>query len=257
MKVPDESDLHTYVDGRLSPSSRAEIEAALLQDPALRADVEALRAQREALRELGLNAAEGAVPIRFLNIVQPRRASWTPWLGGAAAGAMMVVAGWFGHAWFAAGVGTGGAGQTQARFVRDAVAAHAVYSPEVRHPVEVGAEQSAHLVQWLSKRLGTQLKVPVLQTRGYELVGGRLLPGEDGARAQFMYQDVTGNRITLYLTVLHNGSAQNETAFRFEEADSVAAFYWVDGHLGYALTGKLPREALLELARLVYTQLTG
>ena len=55
------------------------------------------------------------------------------------------------------------------RFARDAMAAHVVYSPEVRHPVEVAAAEQQHLVQWLSKRLGTQLKAPVLQAQGFDL----------------------------------------------------------------------------------------
>jgi anti-sigma factor RsiW len=37
----------------------------------------------------------------------------------------------------------------------DAIAAHRTFSVETRHPVEVGAYEEAHLVQWLSKRLGT------------------------------------------------------------------------------------------------------
>ena len=254
MKAPDENDLHALIDGRLSPQYRAQVEAALVENPPLRAEVEAWHAQRDALRELGMNAADSAVPLRFLNIVQPRRVPWLPWLGNAVAGAMLGVAGWFGHAWYS---GAGEATNLRARFVRDAVVAHAVYSPEVRHPVEVGADQSAHLVQWLSKRLGAQLKAPVLQGQGYELVGGRLLPGDDGARAQFMYQDTAGNRITLYVTVLPKGTAPGATAFRFEEGNPVAAFYWVDGEFGYALAGKLPRSGLLELSKLVYSQLTG
>ncbi len=72
---------------------------------------------------------------------------------------------------------------------RVAAVAHAVYSPEVRHPVEVGADQEAYLVRWLPKRLGANLKVPHLAAQGYPLVGGRLLPGERGPAAQFMYQD--------------------------------------------------------------------
>jgi len=42
-----------------------------------------------------------------------------------------------------------------------AARAHLVYSPEVRHPVEVEAKEQEHLVKWLSKRLDLQLKVPV------------------------------------------------------------------------------------------------
>ena len=253
MKAPDESDLHALVDGKLSPQYRAQVEAALMEYPALRAEVEAWRAQRDALRELGMNAADSAVPLRFLNIVQPRRTPWLPWLGSAVAGMLMGVAGWIGHAWYA---GAGEATDMRARFVHDAVVAHAVYTPEVRHPVEVGADQTAHLVQWLSKRLGAKLKAPALQSQGYELVGGRLLPGDDGARAQFMYQDSAGDRITLYVTVLAKGTSPGATAFRFEEGNP-AAFYWIDGEFGYALAGNLPRSTLLELSKLVYSQLTG
>ena len=254
MKAPDENDLHALIDGKLSPEYRAQVEAALVDNPGLRAEVEAWRAQRDALRELGMNAADSAVPLRFLNIFQRRRTAWMPWAGSALAGAMMGVAGWFGHAWYA---GTGEVTGLHARFVHDAVVAHAIYSPEVRHPVEVGADQSAHLVQWLSKRLGARLKAPVLQSQGYELVGGRLLPGDDGARAQFMYQDTAGNRITLYVTVLAKGTSPGATAFRFEEGNPVAAFYWIDGDFGYALAGNLPRNSLLELSKLVYSQLTS
>src|SRR5438552_726189 len=80
-----------------------------------------------------------------------------------------------------------------------AAVAHAVYSPEVRHPVEVGADQEPHLVAWLSKRLGVKVKAPKLDEAGMSLVGGRLLPGDNGPVAQFMYQSQNGRRLTLYL----------------------------------------------------------
>jgi len=139
-----------------------------------------------------------------------------------------------------------------AGLVRQAVLAHAVYVPEVRHPVEVGADQEAHLVQWLSKRLGTAVRVPDLQTAGFKLVGGRLLPGETGPAAQFMYQDGAGRRVTLYL---RHGSDPRETAFRYAREGNVSAFYWVDRGAGYALAGDLPREDLLALAEAAYRQL--
>jgi anti-sigma factor RsiW len=74
--------------------------------------------------------------------------------------------------------------------LRQAGFAHAVYLPEKRHPVEVAAAEQDHMVQWLSKRLGKPLKIPQLGAQGFELVGGRLLPGDSGARAQFMFQNL-------------------------------------------------------------------
>ena len=134
-----------------------------------------------------------------------------------------------------------------------AARAHLVYSPEVRHPVEVEAKEQDHLVKWLSKRLDLQLKVPVLSTEGFELLGGRLLPGNDGPVAQFMYQDATGKRLTLYVTRPHKGD--EITAFRFAQEGRVSVFYWIDRDCGYALSGELDKPQLSRVASLVYRQL--
>lgn len=134
-----------------------------------------------------------------------------------------------------------------------AARAHLVYSPEVRHPVEVEAKEQDHLVKWLSKRLDLKLKVPVLSTEGFELLGGRLLPGTDGPVAQFMYQDPTGKRLTLYVTRSHKGD--EITAFRFAQEGRVSVFYWIDRDCGYALSGEIDKSQLSRVATLVYRQL--
>ena len=135
-----------------------------------------------------------------------------------------------------------------------AARAHVVYSPEVRHPVEVDAKEHDHLVKWLSKRLDYPLKVPVLSQEGFELLGGRLLPGGEGQPvAQFMYQDASGKRLTLYVTRSKKGD--QVTAFRFAQEGNVAVFYWIDNDCGYALSGELDKPALARVASLVYKQL--
>jgi anti-sigma factor RsiW len=127
--------------------------------------------------------------------------------------------------------------------------------------VEVAASEQEHLVQWLSKRLGKPLKVPNLSAQGFELVGGRLLPGDIGARAQFMFQNAQGQRITLYLGVVDQKPGKSdmpdtrETRFRFEPDGAVPSFYWFDHGFGYALAGQMDREKLMQVATLVYQQL--
>jgi anti-sigma factor RsiW len=121
--------------------------------------------------------------------------------------------------------------------------------------VEVDATQQQHLVQWLSKRLNRPIKLPTLAPAGYELVGGRLLPGDQGARAQFMYQNANGERVTLYVGAIEGAAGRGETAFRYTAEGGVASFYWVENGFGYALSGKLPRQGLLVLAESVYRQL--
>jgi anti-sigma factor RsiW len=147
----------------------------------------------------------------------------------------------------------GATAQPGAAIAVRAARAHAIYASEVRHPVEVDASQQDHLVKWLSKRLGHELKAPVLSADGYELLGGRLLPGPDGPVAQFMYQDGAGKRLTLYVT--RRTRAEQVTAFRFAREGAVSVFYWIDRDCGYALSGDLDKPALARLANTVYKQL--
>jgi anti-sigma factor RsiW len=147
-----------------------------------------------------------------------------------------------------------GTGDSAAALARRAAVAHATYSPEVRHPVEVGADQEAHLVSWLSKRLGTQLRAPKLEGVGYSLVGGRLLPGENGPVAHFMYQCNRGTRVTLY--VRSDMGPNRSTAFRYAREGNVGVFYWVDSKIGYALSSAdISKEDLLTVANAAYQQL--
>lgn len=133
-----------------------------------------------------------------------------------------------------------------------AARAHAIYSTEVRHPVEVDARQQDHLVKWLSKRVGLDLKVPHLASEGYELLGGRLLPGPEGAVAQFMYQDGAGKRLTYY--VARRNVVEPLTAFRFAKQGNVSVFYWIDNECGYAISAEIDKPALARIANVIYKQ---
>jgi anti-sigma factor RsiW len=242
---PSEDDLHAFVDDRLDPERRRAVEAELAQSPEDAGRAASYREQSAALHALYDPVLGEPVPERL------RRAR------ASRSGARVAIA----AAWFVAGAALGWLAHelladrppARASLARQAAIAHAVYSPEVRHPVEVGAAEQEHLVNWLSKRLGAKLRAPLLTKEGYELVGGRLLPGDSGAVAQFMYQDAKGKRLTLYVSRL---AAENrDTAFRFSQEDKVAVFYWIDGRLGYALSGELPKPELLEIATAVYRQL--
>ena len=136
--------------------------------------------------------------------------------------------------------------------LRQAQSVFLVYASEVRHPVEVGADQEPHLATWLGKRLAIpDLKVPNLQMLGFQLVDGRLLPVNETPGAMFMYEDATGKR----LTVLVGRNKHNETtSFRFADTGTVDTFYWIDGELGYAVTGEISRDMLRQVAEQCYKQ---
>jgi anti-sigma factor RsiW len=155
-----------------------------------------------------------------------------------------------GGAWDGAWRGFGG---QPAGFAQRADIAYAVYSPEQRHPVEVAASEEEHLIAWLSKRLNRPLSVPSLQEYGYSLVGGRLLPGEAGPAAQFMYENQAGARLTLYVT----GISRDETAFRLFRDGNRRTFYWVNDGLGYALSGAIAEGKLRTIAIDVCSELGG
>lgn len=272
-----EDELHALVDGRLSDTQRRAVEARLTLDPAAAATRQAWQQQRDALQELHGQLLSEPVPpplaaaARQAALAQQQLDTWWRW-GGMAAGVMLS----FGLGWLAQGhygqqsSGLSAGAQPAAstinarEFARQAWMAHAVYTPEQRHPVEVAADQQEHLVQWLSKRLDRPLIVPNLSAQGYGLVGGRLLPGDDGARAQFMFQNTAGERITLYLGAMKEPAAgapsqpgspdRRETAFSFSSDGPVPGFYWVDQGFGYALAGSLSREQLMALAQSVHRQ---
>ena len=268
-----DSELHTLFDGRLSPGERAVLETRLTNDALATATLKAWETQRKELRKLHQPLLNEPIPPTLLAAAQrANRASqqleqcWR-W-GGIAASVMLAFGvGWLSHGQLAGQLSqqiASGQMRSTLTFVHQASLAHAVFSPEVRHPVEVPAAQQEHLVQWLSKRLGKPLKVPVLSAQAYELVGGRLLPGDGGARAQFMFQNPEGMRVTLYLGALDNKIAASgatpkpgsqETAFRYSTDGPVPSFYWVDQGFGYALSGAVSREELMKLAQLVYQQL--
>jgi anti-sigma factor RsiW len=258
----DEDELHALVDGRLSAEEAADLRRRLQADPVAQATVNAWQMQRDALKRTFTGEAIDSTPPSLVAAAQRAQAlresaqQWTRWAGMAASVVMAFGLGWAANVEYAARFNAPSAAH---QFVRQAAFAHIVYQPEVRHPVEVTAQQQDHLVQWLSKRLGHPLKVPDLRSKGYELLGGRLLPGENGARAQFMYQNASGQRLTLYLGAVKDaGKARvdtQETAFRFFDDGPVPGFYWVDQGFGCAITAPLPRGELLEVARAAYQQI--
>lgn len=249
MQAINESELQAYVDGQLDPLRLAEVEAWLADHPDAAERVAAYRQQNAALHALFDPVLNEALP---QGLRRPERRQWrmTMPLRYAAVAAWLAIGGTLG--WFLHGAQEGRPGATMA-LAHQAAVAHVVYTPEVRHPVEVGADQEAHLTAWLSKRLGAPLKVPHLGEAGYELVGGRLLPATSGPAAQFMYQDGRGQRLTLYVRTDSGGN--RETAFRYAREDKIGVFYWIDGPFGYALSGDLEKPELLRVAQLVYRQL--
>jgi anti-sigma factor RsiW len=242
-KPVSEDELHAYVDGALGTERAAEVETWLAAHPEAAERVQAYHQQNHAMRALFDPVLNEPVPAPLTATLARRSAPWTRAAAAVAWLAVGGIAGYAVHGWQ-----TSPAAATL--FAERAAVAHVVYAAEVLHPVEVTAEQEQHLVKWLSKRLGKELHTPDFRGFGYQLVGGRLLPGDKGPAAQFMYQNTQGARLTLYVST-PIGNTQS-TAFRYEEKDGEHVLYWVDRELGFALVGEPNRARLMDIAHLAY-----
>jgi anti-sigma factor RsiW len=247
-----QAELHAYVDGELAAEERAEVDALLAAAPADLEQARELRELNEALQHRYATRLEEPLPHEMQKALARfgrRRVDLVSTGRRAAAAALLIAAvviGYLGRGLLAEPRGA------EAAFVATALGAHTVYVPEVRHPVEVKAHEE-HLVRWLAKRVGAPVRAPQLLEFGWQLMGGRLLPDQMGLpAAQFMYEDKTGRRLTLYV---RKETGLTNTSFRFYERDGFGAFYWIDRPLAYALSGRLSRDELLSLANVVYAQL--
>jgi len=244
---PDIYDLHGYVDDQLSSDERERVEAYLAASPDEQQRVDEYRAIREGLKELYDPVAAEPVPPALLPTRNPAKKT----IYAAAAGILLLLTG-------------GGIGWHLKDYasipvfelpdvVRETAMAYAVYSPEVRHPVEVPGDQEEHLGAWLSKRMGTQMRIPQLESLGFRLVGGRLLASADGPGGLLMYENSSGSRVVLY--ACRNEEQERNTAFRYASESEASVFYWIEGSLSYGLAGELERGQLRELAESAYRQI--
>jgi len=262
-----DSELNAYVDGELDVAATAEIEAWRSADPNNAARLAALCADKAALHDLYDEVLDEAVPAALQNVLnRPRVHPPAPtWLRIAAGVVVLLVGGaggWGLRDWQAAEatvvattatpVVQNGVREDYQAFAKRAIGAHVVYSAEVLHPVEVGIAKEAHLLGWLSKRLGTPVRVPDLAKRGFAVIGGRLLADQGKPAAQFMYEDQAGRRVTIYV----RADQGQKTAFRLVGGTGASAFYWVDAPLAYALAGDLARDELLAISLDVYNALS-
>lgn len=269
-----EDEIHAYVDGTLSEARRADIERELERNADLAARVNDYFSLNSLLHDRYDRVLSEPVPARLRPTpAQPagrgRAAAnwsrfWPHFAGMAAALVLGIGIGWgtqFGTSTTAPAPGDGALHAVSADgsevFAHEAAVAHVVYMPQVWRPDNMSSDTPEQdFVQWLSNRLGTNVHPPMLGKSGFELAGGRLLPGDDGGQvAQFMYHNARGERVTLCIS--HRKVSSDTTAFKLYQDGPVSVFYWVDGDFGYALSGGIDRKVLLQLSHDVYSQLTA
>lgn len=245
-----EDELHAFVDGELPADRKAAVEAWLSTHADDAARVAAWKAQADAIRTRFGNAANEAIPAHLkVDSLLRAGSNWRTVAAAVAAAAFLFggVAGWIARDTTEV---TAAPGDPADQIAQYALAAHKLYIGEIRHPVEVGAAE-AHLMPWLSRRLGTPLRIPDFSAFDMKLLGGRLLPGEAGPAALFMFENGNGDRITFYCAKL----PAQQMSFRYYQSDNVAAIRWVVGDYGYVVSGPADKTRLKELAKAAFEQL--
>jgi anti-sigma factor RsiW len=247
--------LMAFVDGQLDDRTSAEVEAYLATHPEAAVENAALTRQADAIKTLYGPAASEEIPVRLspsrLARQQVLRRRQTLARAAMVLGVLGIgmTAGWLLRPAMEAPA-------LYNRLIADAVSAHTVFVAENRHAVEVAGSDAEHLSTWLSNRLGTGLAMPDLATAGFSFLGGRLLPAPalpGGRAAQLMYEDGSGERVTLYITPAATVDGPELELVRIGGDN---ALYWASAIITCTIVGNQPQATLQTLADSVFAQLT-
>lgn len=227
--IPGEDELHAYVDGRLEPQRRAEVERYLAGAPEVAARVDGWRRDAESLR--AALAGWATLPANpRLDPAAIRRSLQTRNRGRMALAASMLLV-----------LSLGGLGGWQMRGMeqrplpmQDAVEAYRIFATDRLRPVEFKTDEHQDLTAWLSGRVGRPLALPDLAPYGYTLLGGRLLSTAEGAAALLLYEDGKGQRLSFYVRP-STRYPDGEHGVRDEQGLSTQ--YWFRNGYGFAVVG--------------------
>lgn len=248
-----EAELMAYVDGQLSDADQAIVESYLANHPEKAALVEEWQLQSTAISALFDPVESEPIPDR-LNphkiAATPKAANTNIWRMAAAAVVLLALGSTFGWVGRDLTLTSVSAPQT---LIMAATDAHELFVRQAAHPVEVDGSRSAHLSSWLSANLDRSLTMPDLTAKGFELVGGRLLPGTNGAAAQLMYESDRG-RITLYLTPKTDAEPK---ANQFANVAGLSAFYWANDAVTCTIVGDFAETEIKAIAEDVFKALSG
>jgi anti-sigma factor RsiW len=116
------------------------------------------------------------------------------------------------------------------------MAAYRVFAGNPANAVEIEATHADTLIHRISDHLGQGLAIPDLSQFGLSFLGCRLLASDEGPGSMLIYAQTNGEKAAVYVKTLADG---RRGQFRSRQDGDVVAYYWFDGRLGYAVTGKV------------------
>jgi anti-sigma factor RsiW len=254
-----EDELHAYVDDRLDPARRREVESHLQANPELRRRIDGWRQEAEGLRSaLAFKQHEPVPSSLHLGRLMEQRAArqrrgWfsSPWRVApwcVAAGMLLMLGLGAGAGWTARGSQRMG---EVTRLGMEAAAAHSVFTADPTHPIEIGPENRAELVAWIGRKLHRTVGVPDLSAQGYRLIGGRVLSTMIGPAAMLVYDNDQGGRITVFVQPMRSDVAPMQPV----SSGAVNGYAWIDAHMGYGVisNGDTSNQGLADQVRQAMT----
>ena len=267
----DEGDLNGFVDGRLEASRAAALSDSLATDRDARARMDGWKRQNDSLRTMFASVLFEPVPLRLLptsvvppKAVSPCRASATepkrertgPSASDRPAGVVATTMLGVALVAFAAGAlvsfGTDDFGlspraramspvedadalKEERTFTARATETHSAFLSDLVRPVELTAADEPRLLRWLQHSLSGALRIPNLQSEGWTLIGGRVVPGQHGPAGFLVYGNGT-DKLGLYVarTLGLPGGGLKLSESEGIDAPSIAS--WTEGPFSYALT---------------------
>ena len=241
--------LSAYLDGELDPATALAIEERLAKDPDAQAELAALIAADVLAQEAFEAALSAPVPFTLAQQIKsapmPQTAAPKPRPVWGALAASLVV--------FVLG-GVGGftlrgedAPVQTAGWLADIADYHAIYASQVRHLVEVGADESDHIETWLGDTVGAEFSIPDLTEFGLTFEGGRLVVANGKPVAQLMYRDADG--VVVALCLQRTSKTPSDTlVFNESTINGFDFVSWTAGDADYVVIGPENQPGLNDIA---------
>jgi len=267
-----------YVDDCMEPAQRSGFESLMAAEPDIRRQIEEWRRQNEAIRAAFGSSREWPTPIRAQTsanenppaewmpqpiksvrasprlvvsaspaqalvgaetLIPLRQASITrkasPLLSVLAAGAALL-----------ASVSSANVTSQPKEMVGASLSAYRTYASGRSNPVEFATSNAGALKNWLAPQLSRASPIPDFSDYGLTLRGGRIVPGGRSPAAFLLYETSAHSRVGLLIEPL---DAPAPAASQVSSDHGLATAYWTDSGYGFALTGPLDEEQLIDMSR--------
>jgi anti-sigma factor RsiW len=124
---------------------------------------------------------------------------------------------------------------------------HGIYAGQKRHLVEVAANESEHIKNWLSKTTNVGFSIPDLSQHGLEFRGARLLVVKSQPVAQLMFTDKNGAVVAICFKQGANGGMGSEV-FEENQIDDFDIISWNERSANFLVIGDAEQNQLKNIA---------